>query len=90
MPSKKEIIRHVTRNDHSLSNTEIKRRCAEDHGVCVQTNDIWAVRGSYRDRRHKGEAGQTLQRLANNYYDAVGDLKLAVELVHSAAEGPRA
>ena len=89
MPSKKEIIRHVTRNDHSMSNTEIKRRCAADHGVCVQTNDIWAVRGSYRDRKHMGKAGQTLQRLANDYYDAVGDLKLAVELVHSAAEGPR-
>ena len=89
MPSKKEIIRHVTRNDHSMSNKEIKTRCAEDHGRCVQTNDIWAVRGSYRDRRHKGEAGKTLQLLANDYYDSVGDLKLAVELVHSAAEGPR-
>lgn len=89
MPSKKEIIRHVTRHDHSLSNSEIKRQCAEDFGVRVQTNDIWAVRGSYRDRRHKGESGKTLQRLANDYYDSVGDLKLAVELVHSAAEGPR-
>ena len=85
MTTKARAIRIVTADDRRLSNKEIKEQVRSRFGLDVGSNHINELLGPYRDRRNQGESGRTLAIEARKYLNTVGDIRMAVQLLHSVA-----
>jgi len=84
MISKAQAIRNVTKQDCSITNGQVKELVQDKYGLEVQTNQINNTIGAYVDRKHQGQAHQTLLGIAEGLVKACGnDRRRAAMLINS-------
>ena len=86
MKTKSQVIRDAVRKWPDADNQEIKAY-AKEHGHIVESNLIWSVCGSQRERIGQIKYGADLQHKAEQLIKEAGSLDQARRLLYVVAGG---